>query len=340
VREAAAHREPVEIITCDDAGACPALIVDGAEVAVLAGQDPEVVGIAVAAAEARRCGHPVPAVLIADRGSFRWRLLVHPDGSATDDPSTPPPPVRRPGRRPRLRGGLVVAGVAVLVLDGGAALVVSDTPTGPPEDVVASGTPSVAPASPSGLPEILGSPTVPPTPDLTRVSAIPQPRSAARAAGPVVPGSARAPAGAGGARVETDAATPSAPVPPAPETAVASAPAAPVALVARTVVVRDSTGQCLTASGDGSAVWTAGCNHSLGQSWTYIAGELRQGSRCLTVGSGVGITNCAVASASARTWRPSSRATVHPGTGLCLERTGTQTVRATQCGTGRTMTVI
>ena len=45
-------------------------------------------------------------------------------------------------------------------------------------------------------------------------------------------------------------------------------------------------------------------------------------------------------SASARTWRPSSRATVNPGTGLYLERTGTQTERATQCGTGRTMTMI
>jgi hypothetical protein len=57
VREAAAHREPVEIITSHEAGACPALIVDGIEVAVPAGQDPEVVGIAVAAAEARWCGH-------------------------------------------------------------------------------------------------------------------------------------------------------------------------------------------------------------------------------------------------------------------------------------------
>jgi hypothetical protein len=117
---------------------------------------------------------------------------------------------------------------------------------------------------------------------------------------------------------------------------VALAPAAPRG---RSVVVRDSTGQCLTASGDGSAVWAAVCNQSQGQSWTYTAGELRQGSRCLTVGSGVGITDCAVTSASARTWRPSSGATVNPGTGLCLERTGTETVRATQCGTGRAMTV-
>jgi hypothetical protein len=118
---------------------------------------------------------------------------------------------------------------------------------------------------------------------------------------------------------------------------VASAPAPPAG---RTVVVRDSTGQCLTAGGDGRAVWTAACNQSLGQTWSYTAGELRQGSRCLTVGSGVGITDCAVASASARTWRPSSGATVNPGTGVCLERTGTETVRATQCGTGRTMTMI
>jgi hypothetical protein len=105
VQEAAADRPPVEIITSDEAGACPALIVDGAEVAVPAGQDPEVVGIAVAAAEARRCGQPIPAVLIADRGSFRWRLFVHPDGSATDDTSTRLPAVHRPGPRPRLRGG-------------------------------------------------------------------------------------------------------------------------------------------------------------------------------------------------------------------------------------------
>jgi hypothetical protein len=133
VREAAAHREPVEIITSDEAGACPALIVDGAEVAVPAGQDPEVVGSAVAAAEARRCGHPVPVVLIADRGSFRRRLLVHPDGTATGDASTPPPPVPRPGLRPGLRGGPVVAGVA---LGGGAALLVRSTPTAVPGEVV------------------------------------------------------------------------------------------------------------------------------------------------------------------------------------------------------------
>jgi hypothetical protein len=118
---------------------------------------------------------------------------------------------------------------------------------------------------------------------------------------------------------------------------VASAPADPTG---RTVVVRDSAGQCLTASGDASAVWTAACNQSLGQTWTSTAGELRQGSRCLTVSSGVGVTDCAVTSASARTWRPSSGATVNPGTGLCLERTGAATVRATQCGTGRTMTMI
>jgi hypothetical protein len=85
VQEAAAHRQPVEIITSHHAGACPALIMDGTEVAVPAGQDPEVVGIAVVAADARRCGQPILAVLIADRGSFRWRLLVHPDGNATDD---------------------------------------------------------------------------------------------------------------------------------------------------------------------------------------------------------------------------------------------------------------
>jgi hypothetical protein len=118
---------------------------------------------------------------------------------------------------------------------------------------------------------------------------------------------------------------------------VASAPAPPAG---RAVVVRDSTGQCLTAGGGGSAVWTAACNQSLGQIWSYTAGELRQGSRCLTVSSGVGVTDCAVASASARTWRLSSGATVNPGTGLCLERTGTKTVRTTQCGTGRTMTMI
>jgi hypothetical protein len=329
VREAAAHREPVEIITSHDAGACPALIVDGTDVAVPAGQDPEVVGIAVAAAEARRCGHPVPAVLIADRGSFRWRLLVHPDGTATDDTSTRPPPVRRPGARPRLGGGLVVVGVAVVLLGGGAALVVSTIPSGSPGEVVVSGTPTVAPASPSGSPEILSPPTAPPTPDLTSVSAIPQPRSAPD-------GPALTPA-SGGARVETLAATPLSRVPPAPETAVASAAGAPAG---RRVVVRDRTGQCLTASGDGSAVWTAACNRSIGQTWTYTGGELRQGSRCLTVGSGVGITDCAVTSASARTWRPSSGATVNPGTGLCLERTGTETVRATQCGTGRIMTMI
>jgi hypothetical protein len=87
-------------------------------------------------------------------------------------------------------------------------------------------------------------------------------------------------------------------------------------------------------------VWTAACNQTLGQTWTYTAGELRQGSRCLTVSSGVGISDCAVTSASARTWRPSSGATVNPGIGLCLERTGTETVRATQRGTGRTMTMI
>jgi hypothetical protein len=115
---------------------------------------------------------------------------------------------------------------------------------------------------------------------------------------------------------------------------------APATSAGRRVVVRDSTGQCLTASGDGSAVWTAACNQSPGQTWSYTAGELRQGSRCLTVGSGVGITDCAVTSARARTWRPSSGATVNPGTSLCLERTGTATMRATQCGTGRTMTMI
>jgi hypothetical protein len=118
---------------------------------------------------------------------------------------------------------------------------------------------------------------------------------------------------------------------------VASSPAAPAG---RTVVVRDGTGQCLTASGDGSAVWTAACNQSLGHTWTYTAGGLRQASRCLTVSSGVGITDCAVTSASARTWRPSSGATDNPGMGLCLERTGTETVRATQCGTGRSMIMI
>ncbi|MFD1533585.1 ricin-type beta-trefoil lectin domain protein [Pseudonocardia aurantiaca] len=183
---------------------------------------------------------------------------------------------------------------------------------------------------------MLSPPPVPPTPDLTSVSAIPQPRSAPHAAGPVVPGSAGARA-SGGARVETHSVTPPAPVPPALETAGASAPAAPSG---HTVVVRDSTGQCLTASGDGSAVWTAACDQSLGQTWTYTAGELRRGSRCLIVSSGVGITDCAGTSASARTWRPSSGATVHPGTGLCLERTGTAAVRAAQCGTGRAMIMI
>jgi hypothetical protein len=254
VREAAAHREPVEIITSDEAGACPALIVDGAEVAVPAVQDPEVVGSAVAAAEARRCGHPVPVVLIADRGSFRRRLLVHPDGTATGDASTPPPPVPRPGLRPGLRGGPVVAGVA---LGGGAALLVRSTPTAVPGEVVGvryaepgacitvrvarDPQPSAGGAN-AGSDEPLGDPSATVGPPRCRPGG-------ARSAG--------APAG-GAARVQTQAATPPAAVPSAPEAAVASAPAAPAR---RTVVVRDGR-------------------------------------------------------------RPSSGATVNPGTGLCLERTG------------------
>jgi hypothetical protein len=240
--------------TSDEAGACPALIVDGAEVAVPAVQDPEVVGSAVAAAEARRCGHPVPVVLIADRGSFRRRLLVHPDGTATGDASTPPPPVPRPGLRPGLRGGPVVAGVA---LGGGAALLVRSTPTAVPGEVVGvryaepgacitvrvarDPQPSAGGAN-AGSDEPLGDPSATVGPPRCRPGG-------ARSAG--------APAG-GAARVQTQAATPPAAVPSAPEAAVASAPAAPAR---RTVVVRDGR-------------------------------------------------------------RPSSGATVNPGTGLCLERTG------------------
>ncbi|GEL20202.1 ricin-type beta-trefoil lectin domain protein [Pseudonocardia asaccharolytica] len=74
-------------------------------------------------------------------------------------------------------------------------------------------------------------------------------------------------------------------------------------------------------------MWAAACTRSPGQTWTYAAGELREGSRCLTVSAGVGITDCAAAAAGARTWHASSRATVHPATGLCLERTGPATVR-------------
>jgi hypothetical protein len=196
-------------------------------------------------------------VLIADRGSFRRRLLVHPDGTATGDASTPPPPVPRPGLRPGLRGGPVVAGVA---LGGGAALLVRSTPTAVPGEVmgvryaepgacitvrVARDPQPSAGGADAGSDEPLGDPSATVGPPRCRPGG-------ARSAG--------APAG-GAARVQTQAATPPAAVPSAPEAAVASAPAAPAAPARRRVVVRDGR-------------------------------------------------------------RPSSGATVNPGTGLCLERTG------------------
>ncbi|WP_161631746.1 hypothetical protein [Pseudonocardia asaccharolytica] len=159
VEDAATRDQPVEIVVSDEPGAGPALRVDGRAVAVPAGQDPEAVGLAAVAVAARRHGHPIPAVLIADRGSLRWRLLVHPDGATIDDDT---PTLAPAGPRPRPRGRLVVAGIALLVLAGGVALAVRPTPAAAPETGVASGPASLAPVSPPGSPEILGPPPAPP----------------------------------------------------------------------------------------------------------------------------------------------------------------------------------
>lgn len=100
--------------------AAPLLLVDGVPVDLAAGEDPEQAGTDQVAADARRAGRPVPAVLVLDGGSTRWRVRIHPDGTVTDQPDDAPSAPRRGGRPVAWLVGAVA--LALLAVGGHVAL--------------------------------------------------------------------------------------------------------------------------------------------------------------------------------------------------------------------------
>ncbi len=78
--------ERAEIAISGD-GDAATLTVDGLVVEVPAGRDPMLVGIELVTTTAARRGRPVRAAVTADGGNWSWRVLVHPDGTTSDDTS-------------------------------------------------------------------------------------------------------------------------------------------------------------------------------------------------------------------------------------------------------------
>lgn len=328
--------ERVEIVISSDV-AGPVLVVDGVAVELASGQDPELAGIGLVATEAVRRGRPVPAVVIGDGGSWRWRVLVHPDGTATDDLDDVRNEVAgRPaaGRIRRARSRLALAAIVVVVgLVGIAAIAVGSTAG---QARIATGEVGAVP-TPVAVPSTVRTPAGARLPAETTGSVPP-------AAPPAVAPDAVAGAAPRAVAPRAVRPTPGRPSAKAPERAaeaVQPAPVTPAAAVGRGVVISDGAGLCVSAGADGPTVRASACDSSAAQQWTATAeGELRQGARCLVTRSGVAVLDCAAVSAAARTWTPTrpKPGLVNAATGLCLVATGSK-VFAAQCGTGRSLAI-
>jgi hypothetical protein len=95
----------------------------------------------------------------------------------------------------------------------------------------------------------------------------------------------------------------------------------------------DGLGHCLTGSPDGGAVWTATCDGGSSQSWTYVAGTLRNTGRCLAPAlNGLAIGACTIAEAAGWSLAGAGRVVY---AGHCLERLQTGDPAITQCGIGK-----
>ena len=319
-------------------GDAPTLTVDGLAVDVPAGQDPMLVGIALVATTARP-GHPVPAVVVADDGNWRWRVLVHADGTTSDDPGDTGG--WRPERRSRRPSRLAVAAIGVMLVGGGvAAVAVTSAGSGRGPDV-AAGSVGGVPATTAPTPTAAAPTTVAPLTSVAPPTTVAPPTAAFATPAPaprLVPPAAAPEPVAGIVRAPRPVVT-TTPVPaPAPVRRTTEAPASP-APAGRLVALSDGAGQCATAGG--ATVSTGACSGSAAQKWTATAaGELRQGSNCLVTRSGVAVVDCASVPAAARTWTPTSPAPglVNPATSLCLGASGS-TVVAAQCGTGRSLRI-
>ena len=168
-------RAPVEIRIGQGAGE-PWLFVSGREVTVPPGADPIATGFGVVAASAKRQGGPVPAVLIDEREAMQWRVLVHADGTVTDDPGGM---ATVPVERHSVRRGALVALSAVVLLGGlayGIAAQPLGKPTGTdalPTGLPASAPPTTVPAEAFAPPSASATPTVPPSPEPAPAGAAP-----------------------------------------------------------------------------------------------------------------------------------------------------------------------